>query len=114
MTPETATIVKHGAAGLFVGVVLTLLIGINGGLLVLKHTAQKMVTAAVVATKVEICVVQFTKSRNFPERLKEFKALNFIQRDEFIEKGGWDRMPGEEIPNNEVNRACGDRIAALS
>ena len=36
-----------------------------------------------------------------------------MERDDFIARGGWDKMPGEEKPGNSVNRVCGDRLAEL-
>src|SRR5690242_4795745 len=114
LSPDTATVIKFGVPGLLVGAVLTVLIGIKSELLVPKDTAEKMAQAAVVTAKAQICVGQFSNGPNLHERLKEFKRLNFIQRDDFIEQGGWDRMPGEEKASSEVNRACGDRIAELA
>jgi len=35
------------------------------------------------------------------------------KRAEFIEKGGWDKMPGQEKADYAVSRACADGLALL-
>jgi hypothetical protein len=34
-------------------------------------------------------------------------------RSEFIEKGGWDKMPGQEKADPEVARACAEGLSLL-
>jgi hypothetical protein len=46
------------------------------------------------------------KDPNHEEKLKEFKELSSWTRAEFIEKGGWDIMPGQEKASYTVARAC--------
>jgi len=41
------------------------------------------------------------------------KASNSWQRTEFVEKGGWDKMPGEEKATYTVSRACADGLEVL-
>ena len=43
-----------------------------------------------------------------PNQLKELGELNSWKRAEFIEKGGWDKMPGQEKAGYLVSRACAD------
>ncbi|HVM48758.1 MAG TPA: hypothetical protein VMU04_12065 [Candidatus Acidoferrum sp.] len=38
---------------------------------------------------------------------------NSWQRAEFIEKGGWDKMPGQEKADYAVARACADGLDLL-
>jgi len=113
MKPENATRVNYGIMGLILGAVLALMIGLKAGFLVAKGTADQMASAAVLKTRVAICVAQFTNAPGYQERVKDMKALSFMQRDDFIAKGGWDKMPGEEKTSDNVNRVCGDRLAEL-
>jgi hypothetical protein len=73
-----------------------------------------MAAAAVLTTRAAICVAQFTKAPKYQERFKEMKTLASWQRAEFIEKGGWDKMPGQEKASGyTVSRACADGLEVL-
>jgi hypothetical protein len=41
------------------------------------------------------------------------KAINTWERAAYIEKGGWDKMPGEQSANSTVSRACADGLSVL-
>jgi hypothetical protein len=58
------------------------------------------------ASQAAICVAQYIKEPNSQEKLKEFAAIDSYKRYEFIEKGGWDKMPGQKEANNGVANAC--------
>ena len=114
MKPETAEKVKYGFWGLILGAVIAMIIGFAWGGWTTRGTSQQMSDAAVLTTRAAICVAQFTKAPNYQERLKELKALSSWQRAEFIEKGGWDKMPGEEKATTyTVSRACADGLEVL-
>jgi hypothetical protein len=54
------------------------------------------------------------KQPNHKEKLKEFQELSYYQRAEFIEKGGWDKMPGQEKADDyAVSRACANGLELL-
>jgi hypothetical protein len=53
------------------------------------------------------------KGPNHEEKLKELGELDSWKRSEFIEKGGWDKMPGQEKADNTVARACADGLDLL-
>jgi len=53
------------------------------------------------------------KEPNPKEKLKELGELNSWKRAEFIEKGGWDKMPGQEKAGYLVARACADGLELL-
>jgi len=76
-------------------------------------TSRQRTDAAVLATRAAICVAQFIKDPNYKEKLKELKALDSYERSAFIEKGGWDKMPGEQKPIYDVSRACADGLEYL-
>ena len=113
MKPEIKTRVNYALMGLVLGAVVAVQVGLQGGFLVTMNNAERMVNASLLRARSAICVAQFSGAPNYQERLKEFRALNFLDRDGFIEKGGWDKMPGEDKASPGVNRVCGDRLAEV-
>jgi hypothetical protein len=77
-------------------------------------TAQTMTQEALLASRAAICVAQFMKQPNHEEKLKEFMEINSWRRAEFIEKGGWDKMPGQEEASHAVAQACTDGLELLA
>jgi hypothetical protein len=53
------------------------------------------------------------KQPNHEEKLKELEKIESWKRAEFIEKGGWDKMPGQEKADYAVARACADGLELL-
>ena len=76
-------------------------------------TTQKISDEAVLASQAAICVAQFIKEPKHEEKLKELGELSSYQRANYIEKGGWDRMPGQEKAGWGVSRACAAGIDLL-
>ena len=113
MKPESAAKVKYGVWGLIVGAVIAMIIGFAWGGWKTKGTAQTMTEEAVLASQAAICVAQFMKQPDHEEKLKEFAEVSSYQRAGFIEKGGWDKMPGEEEAGFAVARACADGLELL-
>jgi len=96
MKPETAAKVTFGVWGFIGGAVIAMIIGFNWGGWTTSSTAEKKSEAAVLASHAAICVAQFMKDPNHETRIKEFAGMDNYKRSEFIEKGGWDKMPGQE------------------
>lgn len=113
MKTETEAKVKYGAWGLILGAAGAMIIGFNWGGWTTRGTSQGMTDAAVLSTRAAICVAQFAKAPNDKQRFKELKATNSWERATYIEKGGWDKMPGEEKANDTVARACAEGLAVL-
>jgi hypothetical protein len=113
MKPETEMKAKYGAWGLILGAGAATIIGFNWGGWVTGSKSQAKIDAAVLSTRAAICVAQFAKGPKYPERVKELKATNSWERSTVIEKGGWDRMPGEEKAEPTVSRACADGLDSL-
>ena len=65
------------------------------------------------ASQAAICVAQFVKQPNHEKKLKEFAEVSSWSRGEYIEKGGWDKMPGQETASSEVARACAEGLDLL-
>ena len=113
MKPETAGKVKFGIWGLIVGAVIAMIIGFAWGGWTTSGTTETMSEEAVLASQAAICVAQFMKEPNHKEKLKELRELDSWKRGEFIEKGGWDKMPGQEKAGYLVARACSDGLELL-
>jgi hypothetical protein len=107
MKPE----VKFGVWGLICGAVITIIIGFAWGGWKTKGAAQTMANEQ--ASQAAICVAQFIMEPNYEEKLKEFEEVSSWNRAEFIEKGGWDKMPGQEKAGSAVSRACTDGLELL-
>ena len=114
MKTETQGKIKYGVWGLIVGTVITMIIGFGWGGWTTAATTQKISDEAVLASQAAICVAQFMQQPNHQEKLKELAELDSWKRAEYIEKGGWDRMPGqEEKPHYTVSRACAAGLELL-
>jgi hypothetical protein len=113
MTPVTAGKVKYGVWGLICGAVIAMIIGFAWGGWTTERTTQRMGEEAVLAARAAICVAQFMKEPNHEEQLEALGKLIAYQRGPFIEKGGWNKMPGEEQASPMVARACADGLEVL-
>ena len=114
MEPETEGKIKYGVWGLIVGAVIAMIIGFNWGGWTTSGTTTTMTADAVLASQAAICVAQFIKQPNHEEKLKELGELDSWKRAEFIEKGGWDKMPGQEKADYAVSRGCADGLELLT
>ena len=106
MTPELHAQLMNGLGGLVVGAGVAMIIGFNWGGWNTAGTTQKISDEAVLANRVAICVAQFMGAPNHSLKIKEFQGTDNYQRSELIEKGGWDRMPGEEKASWGVAGGC--------
>jgi hypothetical protein len=113
MKPETTGKVKFGVWGLICGAVIAMIIGFAWGCWITGGSAQKMTDEAVLASQAAICVAQFMKQPNHEARLKEIEKVDSWKRSEFIEKGGWDKMPGQEKASSLVSQACAKGLEVL-
>jgi len=113
MKAETAAKIKYGAWGVVCGAVAAMIIGFGWGGWTTAGTTHQMTDKAVVASQAAICVAQFTKQPAHVQKLKEFEEASSWTRPDFVEKGGWDKMPGQEKAGQDVARACADGLALL-
>ena len=113
MKPETEMKLKYGVWGLILGALIATSAGFGWGGWATRASSQAATEAALLATRAAICVAQFTTSPNDGQRLKQLKATNSWERAAVIEKGGWDKMPGEEKANDTVARACAEGLGVL-
>jgi hypothetical protein len=68
---------------------------------------------AILENQTDICVAQFMADAGNAENLAEFKKTDSWKRFELVQKGGWDKMPGQEKAGYGVARACVDGIELL-
>jgi hypothetical protein len=113
MKPATAAKIKYGVWGLICGAVSAMIIGFAWGGWTTFSTTQTMTKEAVLASQAAICVAQFMKEPNHETKLKELGEVSSYQRAEVIDKGGWDKMPGQEKADYAVARACADGLEVL-
>jgi hypothetical protein len=113
MKPETAAKIKYGVWGLICGAVIAMIIGFGWGGWITFGTSQTKTKEAVLASQAAICVAQFMKQPKQEEKLKALEETSSWQRAEVIEKGGWDKMPGQEKADYAVARACADGLEVL-
>ena len=106
MKPETAGKIKYGVWSLIFGAVIAMIIGFAWGGWTTSGTTKTKTEEAVLASQAAICVAQFMKEPDHKEKLKGLGELDSWKRAEFIEKGGWDKMPGQEKAGYLVARAC--------
>jgi len=113
MKPETELKATYGSWGFIFGAGAAMVIGFMWGGWTTSSTTQKLSEQAVLASQAAICVAQFMKQPDHDEKLKALEEVNSWQRPEAIEKGGWDKMPGQAKANDAVSRACVDGLELL-
>jgi hypothetical protein len=113
MKLETAAKMKYGFWGLVGGAVITMILGFAWGGWTTSSNANAATAKAIVSSQAAICVAQFVKQPNHEAKLKEFGEVSSWTRGEFIEKGGWDKMPGQEKADSEVAKACAEGLELL-
>jgi hypothetical protein len=106
ITPETDLKLKFGLWGFVVGAGVAMIVGFNWGGWTTSSTTQKISQDAVMASHAAICVARFMNAPNFRVQATEFQKTESYSRAEIIEKGGWDRMPGQEKADWGVSTAC--------
>ena len=117
MKPETEERVKFGGWGLVCGAAIAMIIGFAWGGWSTAGTTKTISENAVLASQAAICVAQFNqfmKEPNHGEKLKEFETISSWDKANFIEKGGWDKMPGQEKADYGVARACSNGLELLA
>jgi hypothetical protein len=113
LKPETEGKVKFGSWGLIAGAVIAIIIGFAWGGWTTASTTQTLTEDAVLASQAAICVAQFAMTPDHAEKLIEFEKVSSWERASYIEKGGWDKMPGQEKAGYAVARACSDGVELL-
>ncbi|HEY7657156.1 MAG TPA: hypothetical protein VH881_09865 [Burkholderiales bacterium] len=113
MKPETEAKATYGFWGFVLGAGVAMTVGFGWGGWTTSGTTQKISEEAVLASQAAICVAQFMGAPNHVKTLKEFQGTESYQRSDLIEKGGWDKMPGQEKALYGVASACVTGLEAL-
>ena len=96
-----------------IGAVIVIVIGFTWGGWVTASTANEMSAEAVMASNSAICVAQFKMAPDYEAQVKVFQDTESWKRRGVVEKGGWDKMPGEETARGFVSNACAEGIEVL-
>ena len=113
MGPELEAKIINILLGIAVGAVVAMLVGFKLMGWTTASSAQTKADAAVLETQSAICAAQFMRQPNNQQKLKEYALISSNDRADFIEKGGWDRMPGQEKSSWGVSRACATGLDGL-
>jgi len=113
MKVESAAKIKYGIWGMICGAVIAMIVGFAWGGWTTASTASAASQKAVVASQAAICVAQFVKHPQHEKKLKELAEISSWSRAEYIEKGGWDKMPGQEKADSDVAKACAEGLDLL-
>ena len=114
ITSATSDRNQNLAIALMIGLFLPPAVGFGTGMWMTKDTATRKLDSAVLAARTSICVAQFTNAPNYKQRLATYKDMEYGAKTTFFEKGGWDKMPGEEKAQDSVTRACGEQLDTLA
>jgi len=96
------------------GAAIAIIIGFVWGGWTTAGATQNQADEAVLATRAAICVAHLMKNPRHQDALKTLKETSSWERAAFIEKGGWDKMPGETPANYAVSRACANGLEMLT
>jgi hypothetical protein len=110
MKPIAAAKTKYGIWGLIIGACVTMIVGFSWGGWTTESTTSSLAKDAVLSSQAAICVAQFKMGENYAEKLKEFEAATSYSKAGIIEKGGWDKMPGQAEADYEVAQACANKL----
>ena len=113
LEPDTHSKLMGGLGGLIVGAGAAMIVGFVWGGWNTATTTQKMSDDAVLSSRAAICVAQFMGAPNHAQKVKEFQGTESYQRSELIEKGGWDKMPGQDKGTWGVSGACVAGLEAI-
>ena len=113
MQPGAEGKLKYGISGMVLGAIIAIIIGFAWGGWKTTASTERISKEAVLANQAAICVAQFMKQPNHEEQLKELGKVDSWKRSEFIEKGGWDKMPGQEKAGSSVAQACAKGLEVL-
>ena len=93
--------------------ILTMVIGFTWGGWITSGTAQEMTQEARRNLAATFCVNRFMADSDAAAQHVSFMEISDWQRDEFIQKGGWAKMPALERPRAGVADLCADKLAKV-
>lgn len=118
MKPGTKSTIWTAIWGAVGGAVATIVIGFAWGGWTTAGVSKNATEEALLASRAAICVAQFMNQPDHQEKLDELRKIDSYvgswKRANYIKKGGWDKMPGQEVATSDtVSRACADGLELL-
>ncbi len=113
MKPETSVKIKFLSWGLVIGIIGWWILGFAAFGWVTGGTAQERIDEAVLPLAAEICANNFKADPDFEKNLAALKKEESWQRDNYIEKGKWSVMAGDDTSKYGVADACVDKFSDL-
>lgn len=96
-------------------VVLTIMVGFAWGGWVTGGTATRMAENAATDARAElvatVCVERFLDASDVRAQLAALKEKSSWQQDDFINEGGWIKLPGIKEAVPEAAQVCAERLA---
>ncbi len=93
--------------------ILTIVVGFAWGGWVTTGTAQEMTQQARRNLAATFCVQRFLADSDAASEYASFMKVGDWQRGEFIEKGGWAKMPPLDRPLAGIDDLCADKLAEV-
>ena len=106
VAPETNAKVMSALWGGLIGASIPLIVGFAWGGWTSSRTTEDISERAVLASRAAICVAQVMNDPDRSAVIEEFYKTYSSRRPNLIEKGGWDRMPGQKEAARGVSSAC--------
>lgn len=107
---------KPGLYGAGAGAVALAIVGFSWGGWMTEAKAEEMAATqsrlAVVAALVPICLEQSRQDPQEGAKLAKLKDANSYARGQMLMDVGWATMPGAEVPDRSVARACASELSA--
>jgi hypothetical protein len=95
-------------------VVATMVVGFSWGGWVTGGTASAIATKAAATARADlmaaICVTRFDEGPDVAVRLASLKGTESWKRDEFIVKGGWANVAGQDKPVEGAAGLCAQKL----
>ncbi len=113
MKPETSVKIKFIAWGIVIGIIGWWILGFAAFGWVTGGTAQARIDEAVLPLASEICANNFKADPDFEKNLAALKKEESWQRDNYIEKGKWSVMAGDDTSKSGVAGACVEKLSDL-
>lgn len=79
-----------------------------------EKKAGEQVQAAVLDLLTPICVEMFHQDSESEAKLKALKEESDWNQADYVVKQGWATMPGHDIPENRIAKACANQILAAN
>lgn len=115
LTPKVESVLWGGAAGAAAVALIGFAFGgwVTGG--TATQMAQRQVDAALIAALAPICADKFRNANNAEENFGKLNAISYSwEKGNYLSKGGWATLPGNNEPYRGVAEACAELLGVLA